>query len=151
MINSKIIPSSLITVAPIDYTIYLTLKQIDNEKDIETKISRKDIKKLLLLCNKNVLFTFGNNIYQQKDNIAMGSLLDPVLAEIFMVYLERILMPELEKFMKPWKRYIDYTITYIKPDVITHVINILNKFHENIKFTYEVEHYGKISFLDVCY
>ena len=87
MSNSKIIPSSLITVASIDYTIYLTLKQVDNEKDIETKISRKDIKKLLLLCNKNVLFTFGNNIYQQKDNIAMGSLLDPVLAEIFMVYL----------------------------------------------------------------
>lgn len=68
-----------------------------------------------------------------------------------MVHLEGTLMPELEKFMKPWKRSIDYTITYIKPDVITHVINILNKFHENIKFTYEVEHYGKISFLDVCY
>ena len=28
------------------------------------------------------------------------------------------------------------------------VIDILNKFHENIKFAYEVEHNGKISFLD---
>ena len=25
----------------------------------------------------------------------------------------------------------------------------MNKFHQNIKFTYEVEHNGKISFLDV--
>ena len=49
--------------------------------------------------------------------------------------------------MKPWKRYVDDIITYIKPDFITDVINILNKFHENIKFTYEVEH--TISFLDV--
>ena len=45
-------------------------------------------------------------------------------------------------------RYID-TITYIKPDFITDVIDILNKFHQNIKFTNEVKHNGKISFLDV--
>ena len=79
----------------------------------------------------------------------MGSPPGPVLAGIFMVRLERTLMPELEKFMKPWKRYVDDTITYIKPDFITNVIDILNKFHQNIKFTYEVEHNGKISFLDV--
>ena len=29
------------------------------------------------------------------------------------------------------------------------IFDILNKFHENIKFTYEVEHNGKISFSDV--
>ena len=58
-------------------------------------------------------------------------------------------MPELEKFMKPWKRYVDDTITYIKPDFIKNVIDILNKFYQNVKFTYEVEHNGKISFLDV--
>ena len=46
--------------------------------------------------------------------------------------------------MKPWKRYLDDTITYIKPDFITDIIDILNKFHQNIKFTYEVDHNGKI-------
>ena len=79
----------------------------------------------------------------------MGSPLGPVLTGIFVVHLERTLMPELEKFMKPWKRYADDTITYIKSYFITNVINILNKFHQNIKFTSEVEHNGKISFLDV--
>ena len=107
------------------------------------------MKNLLLLCTKNVYFTFENNIYQQKDGVTMGSPLGPVLAGIFMVHLERTLMPELEKFMKPWKRYVDDTIIYIKPDFITDVIDILNKFHDNIKFTHEVEHNGKISFLDV--
>ena len=58
-------------------------------------------------------------------------------------------MPELEKFMKPWKRYVDNTIIYIKPDFITNITDILNEFHQNIKFTYEVEHNGKMSFLDV--
>ena len=51
--------------------------------------------------------------------------------------------------MKPCKRYVDDTITYIKLDFITNNINILNKFHQNIKFTYEVQHNGKIPFLAV--
>ena len=141
--------SSLFTMIPLDFTIYLTLKRIYGDKEIETKISRKDMKNLLSICTKNVHFTFGNNIYQQKDGAAMGSPLGPVLTGIFMVHLERTLIPGLEKFMKPWKRYVDDTITYIKPDFITDDISILNKFHQNIKFTYEVEDNGKISFLDV--
>ena len=40
-------------------------------------------------------------------------------------------------------------ITYNKPDFITDVIGILNKFHKNMKSTYEVEHNGKTSFVDV--
>ena len=63
-----------------------------------------------------------------------------------MVNLERTLIPELENFVKPWKRYVDDTITYIKPDFITHVIDIWNKFHQNIKITYKIEHNGKTSF-----
>ena len=51
--------------------------------------------------------------------------------------------------MKPCKRYVDDAITYIKPDFITNNIDILNKFHQNIKFTYEVQHNGKIPFLAV--
>ena len=106
------------------------------------------MKKLLLLCTKNVHFTFGNNIYQEKDDVAIGSTLGSVLAGIFMVHLEST-MPELEKFMKPWKRYVNDTITYVKRDSTTEVTDILNKFHKNIKLPYEVEHNGKISFLDV--
>ena len=40
-------------------------------------------------------------------------------------------------------------MTYIKPDFITNAIDILDKFHQNIKFIYEVEHNGKTIFLDV--
>ena len=55
--------SSLFTMVPLDYTIDLTLKRIYGDKEIETKISRKDMKSLLILCTKNVHFNFGNNIY----------------------------------------------------------------------------------------
>ena len=72
--------SSLFTMVPLDYTIDLTLKQIYGYKEIETKISRKDMKNMLSHCAKDVRFTFGNNIYQQKDDAAMGSPLGPVLS-----------------------------------------------------------------------
>ena len=59
-----------------DYVIDLTLKRIYGNKEIEIKISRKDMKNLLSLCTKNVHFTYiyfiRNNIYQQKDGVAMG-------------------------------------------------------------------------------
>ena len=58
-------------------------------------------------------------------------------------------MVKLKKYIKLWKRYVYDTNFYIKPEFITDIINVLNGFHENIKFTYEVEHNGKISFLEV--
>ena len=74
MINKETIPnsykmtsfdaSSLFTMVPLDCTIDLTLKRIYGDKEIETKTSRKNMKNLLILCTKNVHFTFGNNIYK---------------------------------------------------------------------------------------
>ena len=55
------------------------------------------MKMLLLLCTKNVHFTFENNVYQQKDGVAMGSLLGPVLEGIFNVELERDLIFKLSE------------------------------------------------------
>ena len=90
-------------MVPLNYTINVRLKQIYRVKEIEARISRKDMTNLLLLCTKNVHFTFRNNIYQQIDGVTMEFPLGPVLAGILMVDLERILIMELEKFVKPWK------------------------------------------------
>ena len=89
-------------------------------------------------------------VYGKKSRgVAMGSPLGPVLAGIFMVSLENTLMPKLSEHMGPWKRYVDDTITTIKPRSIEYVMSILNSFHNNIDFTYELENNSTISFLDV--
>ena len=51
--------------------------------------------------------------------------------------------------MKCWTRYVDDTLCYTKADSIDYVLKMLNGFHRNIQFTYEVEIDSKISFLDV--
>ena len=78
----------------------------------------------------------------------MGSPIGPVIAGIFMVDLERNVIPKLSTNMTKWKRYVNETITYIKPSSIGYVLFVLNSFYKNIKFTFEEEKDNKISFLD---
>ena len=75
----------------------------------------------------------------------MGSPLGPVIVGIFMVDLERNVIPKLSTRMTKWKRYADDTKTYIKSSSINYVL----KKYKNIKFTFEEEKDNKISFLDV--
>ena len=68
------------------------------------------MKELLHLCTKNVYFTFDGEIYIQIDGVAMGSPLGPVLANIVLVELEKIIIPKLEKEVQLWRRFVDDTI-----------------------------------------
>ena len=140
---------SLFTNVPLDETIE-TISIIIYEKiEISTDITKSEMKELLNLCTKSVPFTFDGNIYLQNDGVAMGSPLEPVLANIFMVELERVVKPTPMDKMKCWTRFIDDTLSYIKKDSIDHVLKMLNGFHRNIQSTYEVKRDSKIYFLNV--
>ena len=80
--------ASLFTDVPLEETIETILKRIYVNKEITTDIPKQEMKELLILCTKNVHFTFNNETYIQVDGVAIGSPLDPVLAKIFMVELE---------------------------------------------------------------
>ena len=90
MIKQQVAPSSyklvsfdvksLFTNVPLDKTIDIILKRIYNKREITTNIGRKEMKDLITLCTKNVPFTFGNEIYQQRDGVTIGSPLKLVLA-----------------------------------------------------------------------
>ena len=107
------------------------------------------MKQFLTLCTKNVHFTYDHTIYQQNNEVTMGSPLGPVLSEIFMVELKNSLVPTLNESMTLWQRFIDDTITFVKNDSIAYVLDQSNNFHKRIQFTYEVEHSNKLPFLDV--
>ena len=73
---------------------------------------------LVTLCTKNIQFTFNNDIYQQKDGVAMGSPLGPVLAGIIMVELQNSVVPQLNNHLRFWKPYVDDTLTTVKEGLI---------------------------------
>ena len=140
---------SLFTSVPLDFTIELILDKIYKKKLIKTKLKREEMKKLLQICTKEMHFSFNGVIYRQINGVAMGSPLGPVLANVFMVELEKTLVPQLEESVALWYRYVDDTFTFIKVGEVDNILERLNSFHENIKFTYEREKDGSIAFLDV--
>ncbi len=141
--------SSLFTNVPLDFTIDLILKKVYGKKMVKTKLKKAELKELLEMCTKELHFTFDGKTYQQTDGVCMGSPLGPVLANVFMVYLEETIVPRLHTVMPTWIRYVDDTFTVVKKGKLNEIITALNDFHPNIKFTHELEKESRISFLDV--
>ena len=82
-----------------DSTIDIILNCIYDKKELTTNAKRKDMRDLILLCTKNVHFTFNNDIYKQTDGVALGSPLGPVLAGIIMAELENTVVAWLFIFL----------------------------------------------------
>ena len=140
---------SLFTNVPLDQTIDIILR-IYHHKELDTSITKSEMKEMLTLCTKNVHFTYNWKIFVQTDGVAMGSPLGPVLADIFMTELEKTLLPDIYiRYIKFWRRYVDDTTSYVKIGSIKHVLCLLNSFDENIQFTFESESKDTLPFLDV--
>ena len=140
---------SLFTNFPLDATIEIILKRIHGNNEINTPITKMEMKELILLCTKGVHFTFDGKTYVQTNGMAMGSPLGPVLLGMFMVELENNLIHTLSEHLACWKRYVDDTLCLNKNLSIDYVISVLNSFHSSIQFTYEAEKNNAISFLDI--
>ena len=79
----------------------------------------------------------------------MGSPLRALFANIFMCELENTVIPKIQEIIKNWTRYVDDTFAIVEAKNVSQVENELNRFHESIRFTHELEKDNKISFLDV--
>ena len=140
---------SLFTNVPLEQTINIIIKRIYDKNEINTNIPKQEIKELLHLCPKNAHFTLNSKAYVQVEGVAMGSPLGPVLVNIFMVELEQNIIPTLSKDISLWKRYVDDTICFVNSNRISHVLESLNSFQSNTKFTIGTEKENKIVFVDI--
>ena len=131
-------------ILTLDFTIDVILKHIYDEYEVSTNIPKQKMRDLLLLGTKKVHFSYNGHIYTQTKGVPIGSPLVPVITGIFVVELERTTLPTLKEHMSLWKRYVDDTISYIKEKSTEHVLSKLNRYHGNIKFTYEIENNGKL-------
>ena len=94
---------SLFANVPLETTIDIILRRIYANHELTT-LTKKEMKELLLLCTKNIShFTFNGQIYIQVDRVEMGSPVAPLLDNIFMIKLERSLIPNLQK-IRFWRR-----------------------------------------------
>ena len=83
--------SALFTSVPI-YPALAIIKDLlvkDSTLKDRTVIDIDDIILLLELCLKNTFFSFQGQFYEQVEGAAMGSPLSPIVANLYMEYLEQ--------------------------------------------------------------
>ena len=87
-------------------------------------------------CSKTA-FTFNDKIYKQIDGVSMGCPLGPLLANVFTTELEKDIIQKLidRKFIKFYLWYVDDTLLLVKDKDIDSILNELNSYNKNIKFT----------------
>ena len=142
---------NLYTNVPVSEAIEITLDLLFEQTDKpDLLFDREQMKHLLEIAVCNVPFRFLNNTYIQRDGVAMGSPLGPILADIFMCNLEK----KLNRFTKNkpliWMRYVDDIFCiFTGQQNINDFFNRINKWHSHISFTKETEVDQKLAFLDV--
>ena len=139
---------SLFTNVPLDEVINIIYDFVA-ENRLKLDIPLYDLCKLLRLYTTNVQFLFNGIYYRQVDGTAMGSPLGPILADIFMGYLEKGIADDIAR-STTYRRYMD-DIFIVGPSIqyLENLYHSLNNMHANICFTMELEKDKEISFLDV--
>ena len=81
----------------------------------------------------------------------MGASLGPVLANIILTELEKVVVKPLidSGMLKFYIRYVDDTLVLMKRSDLDHVLRKLNSFHRNLKFTVDDFSDGNVHFLDL--
>ena len=83
--------SALFTSVPIDPTLNITKDLLDKDTTLKdrTVMEVGGIILLLEFCLKNTYFSFQGQFYEQVEGAAMGSPVSPIVANLYMEYLEQ--------------------------------------------------------------
>ena len=138
---------SLFTNVPLNEVIEICVEMM--YKIEKPTISKENLKRLLNLATSGVQFSFNSLIYSQHDGIAMGSPLGPTLANIFMGYIEKKIIPSFKSKLRYFRYVDDCFVLAENEEVVDKVFSILNGVHKKIKFTVEKETNDELAFLDI--
>ena len=69
---------SLFTNVLLNQTIDIILRRIYDHKELETSITRCEMKEMFILSTKNVHFTYNRKIFVQTNGVATGSPVGPI-------------------------------------------------------------------------
>jgi hypothetical protein len=106
-----------------------------------------NIMELIRIIIDNNFFLFNGKLYKQMIGLPMGSRISGLLANIYLDYLEKSIVPTLP--IAIYKRYVDDIFILTKDsDSADNIANQLNNISEKIKFEMEKPINGKLNLLD---
>ncbi|XP_072025294.1 uncharacterized protein [Amphiura filiformis] len=145
---------SLFTNTPIDKSLEVIKSRLEDDKTLKnrTLLTVADVIELLRFVLTTTYFLFRGKIYKQRFGAAMGSPVSPVVANLYLEFLEQQALASAPLDCRPtlWKRYVDDILEIVNKEQVDNLTDHLNQSDPtgNIKFTYEKEQEGTIPFLD---
>ena len=126
---------SLFTNVPVKETIEYILDEIYKHDRLPKICTRLIMKRLLLKLTTESTFLFQSKYYKQTDGCTMGGPLSVTFANIFLTKLENEKVAPMEPTF--YKRFVDDVITRRQINHPDHLLEVINNYHHNIKFTVE--------------
>lgn len=147
MISCDVI--SMFTNIPIDHVLKLVEKRSDvllSRFHIGFELFSEIFNFLLREC---AVFTCNGRFFKQRDSLAMGSPLSPILAKILMNDVMSYTLPKMIFEPKIVALYVDDSFWLLKRKQVNLLHAVLNTYHPRIKFTVEEENNNKLNFLNM--
>ena len=100
------------------------------EKEILTTLSKRSLKKLLLHACTKTSFSFNKKLYEQIDGVSVGSPLGPLMANVTITKLKRMVVMDLfnKGYLKFYIRFIEDTLVLMKKSDVPIVLQALMAF-----------------------
>ena len=143
--------SALFTSVPVDPALNIIKDLLEKDHTLKdrTVMAVSDIILLLEFCLKNTYFSFQDQFYEQVEGAAMDSPVSPIVANLYMEYLEQKALKHCSKPFKSWHRFVDDTLVINKEVNKQGFLQHINSVDPAIKFTVEDNKKdGSIPFLD---
>ena len=143
--------SALFTSVPIDPALNIIKDLLDNDTTLKEKTVMEvgNIILLLEFCLKNTYFSFQDQFYEQVEGAAMGSPVSPIVANLYMEYLEQKALSTAPHPLRFWHRFVDDTFVIHKEANKQGFLQHINSVDPSIRFTIENnKEDGSIPFLD---
>lgn len=145
--------TNLFTTTPVEEALKIARERLQADTSLKnrTPLHVDTIMELVSVCVKNTYFQYGSEFYIQKEGMAMGSPLSPVLCNMYLEEFEEKAIASFDP--KPYLlvRYVD-DMFFVWPENIRPVEELhqhLNSIAPCTQFTIEKEKDGCIPFLDV--
>ncbi|VDP57296.1 unnamed protein product [Schistosoma mattheei] len=104
----------------------------DSDMNLRCLLDPSEVIKCLELCLRSTLFTFRGDLYRQKEGIAMGSPVSPIVANLFMHSLETSAITRCVCPPMVWLWHVDDILIIIKRDGLKELfenVNIISEKH----------------------
>ena len=143
---------ALFTSVSIQPAITIMKKLLEENQSLQqrTTMSVNNITYSLEFCLKSTYFTYQRKHYEQLEGAAMGSLISPIVANLYMENFEEKAISTAPHPPYLWKRFVDGTFTIIESSERRPFLDHINSIDQHIQFTCEEQREdGSIPFLDI--